>query len=170
MDPPNRDEVEPGVSEEPGPTMNGACLPEEGSGPSVSPNDPSEDDPGPADENKVDPEVKREPDESSVEILERLYVSVATVLSADANNEQTEEYSAAEHPANTINLEDYAHELAFLPDLIEALATDLDYSATNVRHPELSLDLQEKAVRVLKQHEKIMISSGNALPPPGVRH
>ncbi|KAE8875803.1 hypothetical protein PF005_g30074 [Phytophthora fragariae] len=107
----------------------------------------------------------RKPDESYIEILERLYVSVATVLSADADNDQTEEYSTAEHTAKAINLEDNAHELAFLPDLTEALATELDYSAANVRHPELSPELQEKVVNVLKQHEKIMISSGNALPP-----
>ncbi|KAE9298831.1 hypothetical protein PR003_g23131 [Phytophthora rubi] len=165
-DPPNQDEVEPGVNEKPGPTMNSACLPEGRSEHSVSPNDPSEDDPGPDDENMVDSEFKCRSDESSVEILEPLYVSVATVLSADANSEHTDEYSTAEHTANTINLEDYAHELAFLPDLTEALATELDYSASNVRHPELSLNLQEKVVRVPKQHEKIMISSGNALPPP----
>ncbi|KAE9268339.1 hypothetical protein PR003_g31482, partial [Phytophthora rubi] len=161
-----RDDVEPGVSGEPGLTASGACLSEGRSGPSVSPNDPSEDDPGPDEENPVDPEFMCTPNESSVEILERLYVSVATVLSAEAANEQTAEYSTAEHTANTINLKDYAHELVFLPDLTEALATELDYSASNVRHPELSLDLQEKVVRVLKQHEKIMISSGNALPPP----
>ncbi|KAE9316802.1 hypothetical protein PF008_g18912 [Phytophthora fragariae] len=114
----------------------------------------------------ADSELKCRSDESSVEILDRLYVSVATALSADTNNEQTEEYSTADHTANTINLEDYAHELAFLPDLTEALATELNYSATNVRHPELSLDPQEKVVRVVKEHEKIMISSGNTLPPP----
>ncbi|KAE9259998.1 hypothetical protein PR003_g34555, partial [Phytophthora rubi] len=161
-----RDEVEPGVSGEPGLPASSACLSEGRSGPSVSPDDTSGDDPGPDEENPVDSEFMCNPNESSVEILERLYVSVATVLSAEANNEQTEEYSTAEHTANTVNLEDYAHELAFLPDLTEALATELDYSASNARHPELSLNLQEKVVRVLKQHEKIMISSGNALPPP----
>ncbi|KAE8974511.1 hypothetical protein PR003_g25531, partial [Phytophthora rubi] len=165
-DPLIRDDVKPGVSGEPGLIASGACLSEGRSGPSVSPNDPSEDDPGPDEENPVDPEFMCTPNESSVEILERLYVSVATVLSAEAATERTTEYSTAEHTANAINLEDYAHELAFLTDLTEALATELDYSASNVRHPELSLDLQEKVVRELKQHEKIMISSGNALPPP----
>ncbi|KAE9270169.1 hypothetical protein PR003_g30916, partial [Phytophthora rubi] len=165
-DPLIRDDVEPGVSGAPDLTASDACLSEGRSEPSVSPSDPSEDDPGPDEENPVDPEFTCTPNESSVEILERLYVSVATVLSAEVATEQTAEYSTAEHTANTINLEDYAHELAFLPDLTEALATELDYSASNVRHPELSLDLQEKMVRVLKQHEKIMISSGNALPPP----
>ncbi|KAE9306572.1 hypothetical protein PR003_g21203 [Phytophthora rubi] len=165
-DPLIRGNVEPGVSGAPDLTASGACLSEGRSGPSVSPNDPLEDDPGPDEENPVDPEFTCTLNESSVEILERLYVSVATVLSAEAATEQTAEYPTAEHTANTINLEDYAHELAFLPDLTEALATELDYSASNVRHPELSLDLQEKVVRVLKQHDKIMISSGNALPPP----
>ncbi|KAE8970890.1 hypothetical protein PR001_g27069 [Phytophthora rubi] len=165
-DPLIRGNVEPGVSGAPDLTASGACLSEGRSGPSVSPNDPLEDDPGPDEENPVDPEFTCTLNESSVEILERLYVSVATVLSAEAATEQTAEYPTAEHTANTINLEDYAHELAFLPDLTEALATELDYSASNVRHPELSLDLQEKVVRVLKRHDKIMISSGNALPPP----
>lgn len=151
------------MSETSGPTINGARLPEGRSGPSVRPNDPSEDDSGPDDENTVGSEFKCKSGASSVEILERLYVSVAKVLSADADSEQTEEHSTAEHTANTIIWEDYAHELASLPDLTEALATELHYSATNVRHPELNLDLQEKVVRVLKQHDKIMMSSGNAL-------
>ncbi|KAE8875097.1 hypothetical protein PF003_g40795 [Phytophthora fragariae] len=46
--------------------------------------------------NPVDPEFMCTPNESSVEILERLYVSVATVLSAEATTEQTAEYSTAE--------------------------------------------------------------------------
>ncbi|KAE8968974.1 hypothetical protein PR001_g24845 [Phytophthora rubi] len=37
-----------------------------------------------------------------------------------------------------INLEDYAHEQALLPDLDEVSVMELDYSAANVRHPELS--------------------------------
>ncbi|KAE9148952.1 hypothetical protein PF005_g7570 [Phytophthora fragariae] len=54
MDPPNREDVELGVSEDSGPAMNGVCLPEGRSGPEVSPNDPSEDDPGQDDKNAVD--------------------------------------------------------------------------------------------------------------------
>ncbi|KAE8882246.1 hypothetical protein PF002_g10223 [Phytophthora fragariae] len=78
--------------------MNGVCLPEGRSGPTVSPSDPSEDGPGPDDENTVGSEFMWTPNESSIEILERLYVSVATVLSADADNDQTEEYSTADIP------------------------------------------------------------------------
>ncbi|KAE9198088.1 hypothetical protein PF002_g22540 [Phytophthora fragariae] len=71
MDPLIRDDVEPGVSGEPGLTASGVCLSDGRSGPSVSPNDPSEDDPGPDEENPVDPEFMCTPNESSVEILER---------------------------------------------------------------------------------------------------
>ncbi|KAE9163081.1 hypothetical protein PF005_g30591 [Phytophthora fragariae] len=71
-----------------------------------------------------------------------------------------------EHAAQDIELEDYAHELAFLPDLSEAAVTNLDYTAPNVKNPELSEERQRKLIAVLKQHEIIMIASGNALPPP----
>ncbi|GMF52037.1 unnamed protein product [Phytophthora fragariaefolia] len=62
--------------------------------------------------------------------------------------------------------EDYARDLAFLPDLTEAASTTLDYTGPHVRHPSLSIEQQDRVVKVLKSHERIMISSGNALPPP----
>ncbi|GMF36294.1 unnamed protein product [Phytophthora fragariaefolia] len=62
--------------------------------------------------------------------------------------------------------EDYARELAFLPDLSEAASTTLDYTGPHVRHPSLSVEQHDCVVKVLKSHERIMISSGNALPPP----
>ncbi|GMF24388.1 unnamed protein product [Phytophthora fragariaefolia] len=74
--------------------------------------------------------------------------------------------NAAEHPGNAIEFEDYARELAFLPDLTEAASTTLDYTGPHVRHPSLSVEQQDRVVEVLKSHERIMISSGNALPPP----
>ncbi|GMF14401.1 unnamed protein product [Phytophthora fragariaefolia] len=60
----------------------------------------------------------------------------------------------------------YARELAFLPDLTEAASTTLDYTRPHVRHPSLSVEQHDRVVKVLKSHERIMISSGNALPPP----
>uniref|UniRef100_H3H680 Integrase catalytic domain-containing protein n=1 Tax=Phytophthora ramorum TaxID=164328 RepID=H3H680_PHYRM len=72
----------------------------------------------------------------------------------------------SEHLANEIELTDYAHELAFLPDLTEASETVLDYSGPNVLNPSATARQQEGVVAVLKRHEKIMIASGNALPPP----
>ncbi|KAH7491753.1 Retrovirus-related Pol polyprotein from transposon 17.6 [Phytophthora ramorum] len=73
---------------------------------------------------------------------------------------------SAEHQANHIELEDYAQELAFLPDLTETSVTILDYSAPNVQNVEFKGGQQKRLINVLKKHEQIMISSGNTLPPP----
>ncbi|GMF22521.1 unnamed protein product [Phytophthora fragariaefolia] len=71
-----------------------------------------------------------------------------------------------EHVAAEFELEDYAKELAFLPDSTEPAETKLDYTANNVRNPELSAEQQASLIAVLKNHDNIMIASGNALPPP----
>ncbi|GMF47171.1 unnamed protein product [Phytophthora fragariaefolia] len=67
--------------------------------------------------------------------------------------------------ANEIDLEDYAHELAFLPDLTDAASTVLDYGGANVVCSAHTPSQQEKLVKALKAQEGIMIASGNALPP-----
>ncbi|GMF42918.1 unnamed protein product [Phytophthora fragariaefolia] len=95
--------------------------------------------------------------------LEGAYLAAATV-SEDWGDRDAP--NAAEHPGNAIEFEDYARELAFLPDLTEAASTTLDYTGPHVRHPSLSVEQQDRVVKVLKSHERIMISSGNALPPP----
>ncbi|POM66448.1 Eukaryotic/viral aspartic protease [Phytophthora palmivora] len=41
-----------------------------------------------------------------------------------------------------------------------------DYTGPNIQNKDLDVGQQQKLVDVLKRHEKIMISSGNALPPP----
>ncbi|OWY97419.1 hypothetical protein PHMEG_00032053 [Phytophthora megakarya] len=64
------------------------------------------------------------------------------------------------HEANYISLEDYAQELAFLPDLTEPSVTEIDYTAPNVKNLSFIDDQQRRL------DEAIMISSGNALPPP----
>ncbi|OWZ08043.1 hypothetical protein PHMEG_00019481 [Phytophthora megakarya] len=74
--------------------------------------------------------------------------------------------SGRRHEANYISLEDYAQELAFLPDLTEPSVTELDYTAPNVKNSSFAGDQQRRLDDVLKKHEAIMISSGNALPPP----
>ncbi|GMF61021.1 unnamed protein product [Phytophthora fragariaefolia] len=74
--------------------------------------------------------------------------------------------NASEHPGNAIEFEDYARELELLPDLTEAASTTLDYTVPHVRHPSLSVEQQDRVVKVLKSHERIVISSGNVLPPP----
>ncbi|GMF18215.1 unnamed protein product [Phytophthora fragariaefolia] len=43
--------------------------------------------------------------------------------------------------------------------------TTPDYNGPHVWHPSLSVEQQDRVVKVLKRHERIMISSGNALPP-----
>ncbi|GMF33631.1 unnamed protein product [Phytophthora fragariaefolia] len=94
--------------------------------------------------------------------LEGAYLAAATV-SEDWGDRDAP--NAAEHPGNAIEFEDYARELAFLPDLTETASTTLDYTGPHVRHPSLSVEQQGRVVKVLKSHDRIMISSGNALPP-----
>ncbi|GMF49061.1 unnamed protein product [Phytophthora fragariaefolia] len=95
--------------------------------------------------------------------LEGAYLAAATVSEdwgyRDAPN-------ASEHPGNAIEFEDYVRELAFLPDVTEAASTTLDHTGPHVRHPSLNVGKQDRVVKVLKSHDRIMISSGNALPPP----
>ena len=61
---------------------------------------------------------------------------------------------------------EYARELAFLPDLTEMTVTKLDYGGKNVIPSAHDEKQQAKLIDVLKKHEQILISSGNALPPP----
>uniref|UniRef100_H3H486 Peptidase A2 domain-containing protein n=1 Tax=Phytophthora ramorum TaxID=164328 RepID=H3H486_PHYRM len=88
------------------------------------------------------------------------------ITKGDGSGSGNTDTNASEHLANEIELTDYAHELAFLPDLTEASETVLDYSGPNVLNPSATARQQESLVAVLKRHEKIMIASGNALPPP----
>ncbi|OWY92137.1 hypothetical protein PHMEG_00038978 [Phytophthora megakarya] len=90
---------------------------------------------------------EKSPAEDSVDMLELTYISVMHEIEAEI---------AA----------DYAQELAFLLDLTEPSSTVLDYTGPNVVNENLSEDEQRKLVEVLQRHEKIMIASGNALPPP----
>ncbi|POM79906.1 Hypothetical protein PHPALM_2322, partial [Phytophthora palmivora] len=71
-----------------------------------------------------------------------------------------------ERGANDVYFEDYAHELAFLPDLTIPTSTTLDYEGPNVKNPSLDPIAQLRLVETLRKHEHIMISRGNALPPP----
>ncbi|GMF15169.1 unnamed protein product [Phytophthora fragariaefolia] len=57
-------------------------------------------------------------------------------------------WSASENPGNDIEFEDYARELAFLPDLTEAASTTLDYTGPHARHPSLSVEQQDRVVQV----------------------
>ncbi|GMG18211.1 unnamed protein product [Phytophthora fragariaefolia] len=61
--------------------------------------------------------------------------------------------------ANEIDLEDYAHELAFLPDLTDSASTVLDYGGSNVVCSAHTPSQQEKLVKALKAQEGIMIAT-----------
>ncbi|GMF61048.1 unnamed protein product [Phytophthora fragariaefolia] len=71
-----------------------------------------------------------------------------------------------ESSANEIDLEGYADELAFLPELTDSAYTVLDYGGSNVVCSAHTPRQREKLVKELKAQEGIMIASGNALPPP----
>ncbi|GMG15721.1 unnamed protein product [Phytophthora fragariaefolia] len=71
-----------------------------------------------------------------------------------------------EYEDNGVHFEDFAHELAFLPDLTVPASTILDYDAPNVKNPSLDPTAQLKLVETRRRHEEIMLASGNALPPP----
>ncbi|GMF31790.1 unnamed protein product [Phytophthora lilii] len=113
--------------------------------------DPTEDNPSTAESN-------------TVEMLYSNYVCALVGGKPDTVDADTTE--TAEHTATMGGLDDYAHELAFLPDLSEVSVTDLTYTGDNVLNRDLSQDEQQRLINVLKAHETIMISSGNALPPP----
>ncbi|GMF49822.1 unnamed protein product [Phytophthora fragariaefolia] len=94
------------------------------------------------------------------------------LLAAELDNDKRGEGEPGRHDdvyervPNSLALEDYAHELAFLPDLTDVRPTQLDYSADNVVCSAHSAEQTTRLLRVLQSHEQIMISSGNALPPP----
>ncbi|GMF45561.1 unnamed protein product [Phytophthora fragariaefolia] len=85
-----------------------------------------------------------------------------------AGNADGENYGQAMNlrVPTSLALEDYAHELAFLPDLTDVIPTQLVYSADNVVYSTHSVEQTTRLIGVLLSHEQIMISSGNALPPP----
>ncbi|GMF15358.1 unnamed protein product [Phytophthora fragariaefolia] len=92
--------------------------------------------------------------------LERAYLAAATVSEDWGDHDAS---NVSEHPGNDIEFEDYAREKIFLPDLTEAASTTLDFTGPHVRHPSLSVKQQDRVVKVLKSHEWILISIGNAL-------
>ncbi|GMF19432.1 unnamed protein product [Phytophthora fragariaefolia] len=94
---------------------------------------------------------------------ERAYPAAATVPEAGSDHDAS---NASEHPGNDIEFEDYGRELAFLPDLTEATSTTLNYTGPHVWHPSLSVEQQDRVVKVLKSHKRMMILSWNALPTP----
>ncbi|KAG2969645.1 hypothetical protein PC129_g23683 [Phytophthora cactorum] len=90
------------------------------------------------------PTVNARKMEDEIVTLESIYVSVARVLTTEGNeasdDTRTDHY---EHPANKIGLEDYAKDLAFLPDFTEESNTTIDYDSPNMTDPRLSTDRQD---------------------------
>ncbi|KAG4036984.1 hypothetical protein PC123_g27447 [Phytophthora cactorum] len=105
-------------------------------------------------------------DPDAVAELDATFVSAMRVSVAEEIQGPAEGDATCEHPAADAGLEDYAHGLAFLPDLTETSPTTLDYPAPNVLGDEHTSDEQSRLVVMLRSHEEIMIASGNALPLP----
>ncbi|ETO99753.1 hypothetical protein F441_22827, partial [Phytophthora nicotianae CJ01A1] len=105
--------------------------------------------------------------EEAMTVLDKTYMSVARVLTTEGSEVAGEpRVGHYEHPANKIGLEDYAKELAFLLDFTEESNMTIDYGAPNVKNSCLTTGQQERLVATLKKNERILIASGNALPPP----
>ncbi|KAG3076149.1 hypothetical protein PI125_g21587 [Phytophthora idaei] len=103
-------------------------------------------------------------DPDAVAELDTTFVSAMRESVAEETQDPVEGDATYEYPADDAGLEDYAHELAFLPDLTETSPTTLDYSAPNVHGDEHTSDEQSRLVAMLRSHEETMIASGNALP------
>ncbi|KAG2770971.1 hypothetical protein PC129_g6913 [Phytophthora cactorum] len=102
----------------------------------------------------------------AVAALDAAFVSTIHALASERGETPTNHDALYKHTVAESGLEDYAHELAFLSDLSEPSPTTLNYSAPNVQNPDWSRDEQLRLVATLRSHEGIMISGGNALPPP----
>ncbi|GMF29474.1 unnamed protein product [Phytophthora fragariaefolia] len=82
--------------------------------------------------------------DNSIAVLEQTFVSVVRVLTTEGTDRGDD--NSYEHDAAEFELEDYAKELAFLPDMTEPAETKLDYTANNVRNPELSPEQQASLI------------------------
>ncbi|POM73052.1 Hypothetical protein PHPALM_10138, partial [Phytophthora palmivora] len=101
------------------------------------------------------------------EDLRLRYLAAAASTSDDEPvAESDRRFTHFERKGETLHLEDYAHELAFLPDLSEEVPTELDYNGTNVKCSAHTPEQATRLTELLKRNEKRMIFSGNALPPP----
>uniref|UniRef100_H3H8V4 Reverse transcriptase domain-containing protein n=1 Tax=Phytophthora ramorum TaxID=164328 RepID=H3H8V4_PHYRM len=78
--------------------------------------------------------------------LDSAFVAVMhEITTGDGSGGENTDTDTSEHLANEIELTDYAHELAFLPDLTEASETVLGYSGPNVLNPSATARQQEVA-------------------------
>ncbi|GMF45118.1 unnamed protein product [Phytophthora fragariaefolia] len=112
---------------------------------------------------EMDDEITDSTTDDPLADLHLRYAASANALMNDMDGGNGDEF---DYEGNEIHFKDYAHELAFLPDLTVPASTILDCDAPNVKHPTLDPIAQPKLVETLRRHEEIMIASGNALPPP----
>ncbi|GMF44078.1 unnamed protein product [Phytophthora fragariaefolia] len=112
---------------------------------------------------EMDDEITDSTTDDPLTDLHLRYAASANALVNDIDGGNGDEF---EYEGNEIHFEDYAHELAFLPDLTVPASMILDYDAPNVKNPTLDPIGQLKLVETLRRHEEIRIASGNALPPP----
>ena len=73
--------------------------------------------------------------------------------------------SRFEHEAADLYFEDFADELAMLPDFTELTAVPVDVDAADMCEPECTGEQKDFVKRILKASKSILIASGNALPP-----
>ncbi|ETP18866.1 hypothetical protein F441_06960 [Phytophthora nicotianae CJ01A1] len=116
---------------------------------------------------RVESEVEAKSADEVVATLDKNYMLVARVLTTEEKEIAGDPgVDLSEHPVNKIGLEDYAKKLALLPDFTEDSNTTIDHGAPNIMSSCLAKDQQERLVATLKKNERILIASGNALPPP----
>ncbi|OWZ03654.1 hypothetical protein PHMEG_00024573 [Phytophthora megakarya] len=112
------------------------------------------------------PEATPDPNSGSdFMILVKSFISVVKAIATKGYEFAEDDVIYVHEPAD-VELTGYAQELAFLPEFSDHSSTELDFSAANVMNSTISVDDQAKLVNVLKTHKNIMITSGNALPPP----
>ncbi|KAI9996136.1 hypothetical protein PInf_013519 [Phytophthora infestans] len=100
------------------------------------------------------------------ETLRQHYLAIAATEDEQEDDVDDGTTNAFGRSGTDLELTDYAHEVAFLPDLTEVEPTELDYGAPNVKSSSHTPAQSARLVAELQKHEEIMISSGNALPPP----
>ncbi|POM76595.1 Hypothetical protein PHPALM_6149 [Phytophthora palmivora] len=96
----------------------------------------------------------------------RFLAAAASASDDEPVTESDHRFTHFERKGETLQLEDCAHELAFLPDLSEEVSIELDYNGVNVKCSAHTPEQATRLTELLKRNEKIMISSGNTLPPP----
>ncbi|KAI9981109.1 hypothetical protein PInf_010525 [Phytophthora infestans] len=120
---------------------------------------------------RVPAEVSWEDDECSstgdpMETLTLRYLVIAATEDEQEGDVDDSKTDIFERSGTDLDLTDYAHELAFLPDFTEVEPTELDCDARNVKASNHTPAQLARLVAKLQKHEGIMISSGNVLPPP----